>query len=127
MVRDDDGRPSSSEPTEELQAIVGDDYGTLSRVRRLCAMWELGETSVKKRWRSKWAVGSGLYSPSELSVRCRRAGPLGLAELVVTIPVRAIMACDFAIALGQATDMLGRCMVVCSGSGSKCDEGPETL
>ena len=48
MVRDDDGRPLSSEPTEGLQAIVGDDYGTPLRVRRLRAMWELGETSVKK-------------------------------------------------------------------------------
>jgi len=68
MVRDDDGRPLSSEPTEELQATVGDDYGTPLRVRRLRAMWELGETSVKKRWRSKGGVGSVLYSPSRLSV-----------------------------------------------------------
>jgi len=68
MVRDDDGRPLSSEPTKGLQAIVGDDYGTPLRVRRLRAMWELGETSVKKRWRSKGGVGSVLYSPSRLSV-----------------------------------------------------------
>ncbi|KAL9303931.1 hypothetical protein ACSQ67_021194 [Phaseolus vulgaris] len=47
MVRDDDGRPSSSEPTEELQATAGDDYGTLSRVRRLRAMWELGKQASK--------------------------------------------------------------------------------